>query len=57
MRDDQKSPLVAPLGAAAEKRPWEPPRLVPLEIASTEQADQDTGFEDDGGGPNFISGA
>ena len=35
--------------AVVEKQPWEPPRLVPLDVASTETADFPTGFDVDGG--------
>lgn len=39
-----------------EKRPWEPPRLVPLDVASSETADFPDGFDIDGGPGPVVSG-
>jgi len=37
--DDQKSPVNDKPDEPPARRPWAPPRLVPLDIASTEQVD------------------
>jgi len=47
MRGDETSPI-AP-DAPAARRPWEPPRLLPLDLASTESADVSSGSDLDGG--------
>jgi len=56
MRDGEKKPAIT-VAAPAERRPWEPPRLLPLDMASTESADFPSGNDADGGpasGGNLI---
>jgi hypothetical protein len=55
MRDEEKIPGKDTPETVVEKRPWEPPRLVPLDVASTEAADFPDGFDIDGG-PPVVSG-
>jgi hypothetical protein len=43
MRDeDQKPPVDDPPDALPARKPWARPRLVPLDVSSTEQADDFT---------------
>lgn len=37
--DDQKPPIEGPADALPVRQPWARPRLVPLDVASTEQDD------------------
>ena len=40
--DDQKPPVDDPPDALPARRPWARPRLVPLDVSSTEQVDDGT---------------
>ena len=37
--DDQKPPVEGPPDALPARKPWARPRLVPLDVSSTDQAD------------------
>jgi hypothetical protein len=49
MRDEERLTGKTTPETVVEKKPWEPPRLVPLDVASTETADFPDGFDVDGG--------
>jgi len=41
--DDQKPPLDDAADTRSARKPWASPRLVPLDVSSTDQADDDGG--------------
>lgn len=49
MRDEERLTGKTTPETVVGKKPWEPPRLVPLDVASTETADFPDGFDVDGG--------